>query len=93
MHTISIRQNLTHLRSPPPVCSLSLFLFFVLNIKLGVTLDDLKVKLAWADVASRKSGTLHVHEMTPSQFVLQALKIEEQQKVGVVGLGVILIYL
>ena len=47
--------------------------------RLDVTLDDLKADLAWADVVLHESGKSYAHKMTPSQFISQALEIEEQQ--------------
>jgi hypothetical protein len=47
--------------------------------RLDVTLDDLKADLARADAVLRESGKSYAHETTPSQFISQALKIEEQQ--------------
>jgi len=47
--------------------------------KKGVTLDDLKVELTQLDATLRRSGTFHLHKTTPSQFVMRALEIEDQQ--------------
>jgi hypothetical protein len=50
-----------------------------LNAKTGVTLDDLKYELTRLDSSLRTSGTFYPHETTPSQFILQALEVEDQQ--------------
>jgi hypothetical protein len=56
----------------------SLRLLF-LNGNPGVTLNDLKAELGRVDATVKKSGTPHAHETTPSQFIMRALEIEEQQ--------------
>jgi len=53
--------------------------FLALTVEEGVTLNNLKDELARADARLKQSGRQHAHEMTPSQFILQALEIEEQQ--------------
>ncbi|KAF9781630.1 hypothetical protein BJ322DRAFT_1010663 [Thelephora terrestris] len=45
----------------------------------SVTLNDLKAELGRVDATVKKSGTPHAHETTPSQFIMRALEIEEQQ--------------
>jgi hypothetical protein len=51
----------------------------VLNIIQGVTLNDLRAELAEADANLRLSGNLYAHEVTPSEFISQALEVEEEQ--------------
>jgi hypothetical protein len=50
-----------------------------LNIIQGVTLNDLRAELAEADANLRLSGNLYAHEVTPSEFISQALEVEEEQ--------------
>ena len=50
-----------------------------LNTKVGVTFNDLKDELKKLDGSLKKSGTLYPHETMPSQFILQALEVEDQQ--------------
>lgn len=64
---------------PAPSKSLPLPTLLALNTKIGVTLNDLKDELKRLDHSLRKSGTSYPHEMTPSQFILQALEAEDQQ--------------
>lgn len=45
-------------------------------------MEDLKRELKQHDSSAEKSGTLHAHEISPSQFIIQALEIEEQQYVN-----------
>jgi len=66
---------------PPPSKSSCVYglLSFVLIVNQGVTLEDLKAELAWADAVFSKCGQSYAHEVTPSQFISQALEVEEQQ--------------
>ena len=50
-----------------------------LNTEVGVTLNDLEDELKKLDGSLKKSGTPYPHKTTPSQFILQALKVEDQQ--------------
>jgi len=72
---------------PAPSMFFHLSLIPCTERKQGVTFADLKAELSRAD---SRSGTLHIHEITPSQFLLQALDIEDQQYVGGIYLRTIL---
>lgn len=74
-----IPQTPTPSRSVTPVSRFIPPLSLVLNSELGVTLDDLKNDLARMDATLKKSGMSYAHETTPSQFILKALEIEDQQ--------------
>jgi len=63
----------------PSKLSFPVFFSFMLTVNQGVTLDDLKAELARADKAFSKHGDSYAHEITPCQFIFQALEVEEQQ--------------
>ena len=64
---------------PAPSKSLLLPSLLALNTEAGITLNNLKDELKKLDDSLKKSGTLYPHETTPSQFLLQALEVEDQQ--------------
>jgi hypothetical protein len=79
MSIIATQKSATRLKNLPPVsCFLSPTRFSSPECLQAVTVDKLKAELAEIDATRDKSAS-YAHATTPSQFISQALEVEEQQ--------------
>lgn len=45
----------------------------------GTTLADIRLQLANEDIAAATQGHVSMHEVTPSNFLINGLELEDQQ--------------